>query len=1013
MSAGLDAYFKEIAGIEISIEESLRFLLHDPHSIAIIQEGSIDLFAIQVQGELLFANKDQMDELGLNTTPFLAELLEGSLTYLGSLKQGDLIFQFPFSAQLDSLRILGVALTPLKLKKISFRKFQDYLKNAPDLFQEVSEQVNNWIAIFKTCLNPISNNSKEYNPATLDFEETLHLPSGTTLAHFKLGTVKEKQTVVWTLVLEGLLGFEIPSLSKKEYYKIIPLAPPFPLTQDLPLHCLAESSVKGVSLKYLVEKELFLWSMLCFHQAALQSLSAALLVQDIFETEISKRRVSLDQALFSLSLKNASQILEGPEHLEISATQDPLLRACEYIGEKEQLSFLQPPNLSQKSPWDERVSDICRYSHVNFRKVYLTSRWWEQTDGYLLCFNAANNPVVAHCNIGKHSTIFDPKESQRIPLNAQTAQELKKTAYVFYRTFPEKFPLSFRDLFRFTLFRKGRQIRTILVCGFLAALVSLFIPYATNVIFNQVIPTLDSTLLWQVGFAMVVATVSTSLFQLTKEYTINRMLSVLDVQLVAAIWDRVLKLKASFFRKYEPGDMYLRLQGISDMAKQIAGSPLRILLNGIFSLLYLISMWYYSPGLTLVGLAVIATIAFITGLFIVRNFPIQKEIIDIKGFTSSKVIEMIQAIVKMRTSGLEKRGFAYWLTNFNQAKNLEKQQLSIQNIISALLSFAPNLAYFLILSVIIYMLTYTPVGVQPYITVGALMAFLAAYAPFSDSVFDCLKTLIDLQIIKPQWDRAKGILAEQPEYDRNKLKLSNLHGSVRFEHVSFRYSPDAPLVLKDITLRAEPGEFIGIVGLSGAGKSTIIRLITGLEEPEQGEIYIDNHSLKNMDLQNFRRQISTVLQQVFILSGTIREFLSGGRHFPEEALMYALNAAGFAEDMKLLPMGLDTVLINGAGSFSGGQRQRLILAKALVSNPKILLLDEATSALDNQTQELVKKNLDAQQITRIVVAHRLSTVRMADRIYVLDEGMIADQGTFEELSSRMGLFSLLLAKQKG
>ena len=1008
----LEAYFEECKGVEIYIEESLRFLIHDPHSIAYIQEGSVDLFALNVQGELLFTSKDQLDDLGLNTSPFLAELLEGSLTYLGSLNQGDLVFQFPFSAQLDSIRILGIALTPLKLKKTSFRVFQEDLNKAPELLQKISELVNTWVSMLSTVLNPNPNASHFYHSETINFGETVRLPPKNTLGHFSQGSVKEKQTLVWVKLLEGVLGLELPSIQEKSYYKLLPGAPPFPLPQNLTLQCLEEATATGLTLENIVEQNMFTWAILCFHQAALQGIASALRMNEIIETTIAKQRIHLDQTIFSDTLKNASQILEEKEHYEISTAQDPLMRACEYIGERERMSFLLPPYLPRNLTLEDRVSDICRYSHVNFRKVYLNSGWWQQTDGYLLCFDTANNPMVAHCNIGRHSYIFDPKNSSKIPLNENTAKGIRRFGYVFYRSLSEKVPLNLWDLIRFTLFKKGRQIRTILLCGFLAALVSLFIPYATHVIFDQVIPTLDATLLWQVAFAMVVSVVSTALFQLTKEYTLNRMLSVIDTQLVAAIWDRVLKLKASFFRKYEAGDLYLRLQGISDMAKQIAGSPLRILLNALFSTLYLLSMWYYSPGLTLVALAVIVITSLITGFFMLRNFPLLKEIMDIKGFTSSKVIEMIQAIVKIRTSGLEKRAFSYWLTNFNSAKNLEKQQLSTQNIISALLSFAPNAAYFFILGLIIYRLSY-PSETEPYISVGALMAFLAAFAPFQDSVFECLKTVIDLQTLKPQWDRVKGILAEQPEYDRTKLKLSTLQGSIRFEHVSFRYSADAPLVLKDISLHANPGEFIGIVGLSGAGKSTIIRLITGLEEPEQGEIFVDNHSLKNLDLQNFRRQISTVLQQIFIMSGTIREFLSGGRHFPDARLMQALNAAGFTDDLKNLPMGLNTVLINGAGTFSGGQRQRLILAKALVSNPKILLLDEATSALDNQTQELVKKNLDAQQITRIVVAHRLSTVRMADRIYVLDEGKIADEGTFEELSNRMGLFSLLLAKQKG
>jgi len=1011
--AELKAYFETAEGSEIRIEESLRFLLHDPHSILYIQEGSVDIFALSLQGQLLFENKDQLDEMGLNTTPFIADLLEGPLTYIGSLAKGDLMFPFPFCSALDSLRIIAVAIYPVKLKKTSFRNFQNEIKDNPAFIQEVSNQVNQWIQFFDHLVKLGNKNGKKVYPVPVDLRATLSLTKGSLLSHTKVGTAKDKNTVIWVEPLQGELGVELPSSHQETYYLVKTGAPPFPLVHHLYLECLEESVIETLATEDLIKNNRFVWALLCYHQSALQWLTAALLLKKQNETEDLKTRTLHDDALLQNALKSASQILEASVPVSMGAAQNPLLSVCEWIGEREKLNFLKPNRSSLKDTWDEKVANICNYSGITYRKVYLERRWWEHTEGYILGFTTDQNPRAIQCHMDGKSAIIDPRKGTEKSLNADTAKGLQRFGYMFYRKFPEKDSLSMQDLLNFIFFRKSREIKIIIGCGFLAVLVSLFIPYATNIIFDQVIPTLDSTLLWQVGLAMIVSVASTALFQLAKECTINRMLSILDVDLMAAVWNRILSLKSVFFRKYEVGDLYLRVQGISDMAKQIAGAPLRILLNALFSILYLTSMFYYSPSLTVISLLVIVTMALITAVFISRNFAVQKEIMDIKGFTNSKVIEIIQAITKVRTSGLAPRLFSYWLQNFNKAKSLEKKQLSTQNMIASLIAFAPNLAYFLILASIIYTLSHQPSGTPSYITVGALMAFLAAYSPFSESVFEGLTTLVEMQTLKPLWDRAKPLLHEPLEFDSSKTKLSALQGAVRFEHVSFRYGPEAPLVLRDVNIEVKPGEFIGIVGLSGAGKSTIIRLIAGLETPESGEIFIDSHSLKNLDLQDFRRQISTVLQQGVILSGTLREFLSGGRSYPDEKLLWALGEAGFLEDLKDLPMGLGTVLINGAGTFSGGQKQRLILAKALVPNPKILLLDEATSALDNQTQELVKRNLDVQQITRIVVAHRLSTVRMADRIYVLDEGVIADQGTFEELSNKMGLFAVLLERQKG
>lgn len=1010
--APLKAYFKTAAGVEIRIEESLRFLLHDPHSILYIQEGSIDIFALTSQGESLFVNKDHLDDLGLNTIPFLAELLEGPLTYIGSMSQGDLIFPFPLCSSLNSLRIIAIAIYPLKLKKTSFSQFQEGIKGNSILIQEVSNQVNDWINLFDNLIIAKNvNNQHQLTPIETDVK--MDLPKGSILIHTKLGKFKDKNKAIWVEPLKGMLGVEISSTEKGKYYTLVKGTPPFPLTYHIYLECLEDSMIQTFALEDLIKNNRFVWAILSFHQSVLQRMSSAFELMQKREAQDLKTRTFHDQSILQNALKGASQLLEAPTLIPVVAASDPLLAACEWIGEREKLKFAKTPRPSLSEEWDERMADICNYSGIIYRKVYLDHLWWQRTEGYILGFTKNNEPRVIQCLLDGKNAIINPQNGTEISLTAENANQLQNIGYTFYRKFPENDSLSLRDLVNFIFFRKGREIKLIIGCGFLAVLVSLFIPYATNLIFDQVIPSLDSTLLWQVSMAMIVSVVSTTLFQLAKEYTINRMLSILDVDLMAAVWNRILSLRSIFFRTYDVGDLYLRVQGISDMAKQIAGSPLRILLNALFSLLYLASMFYYSPSLSVISLLVIGSMALITAAFIVKNFPVQKEIMDIKGFTSSKVIEIIQAITKVRTSGLAPRMFSYWLQNFNTAKSLEKKQLSNQNIVATLISFAPNLAYFLILASILYTLSQQPPGLISYISVGSLMAFLSAYAPFSESVFEGLTTLVEIQTLKPLWDRAKPLFAEPLEYDSSKTKLGAVHGAVRFEHVSFRYGPENPLVLKDVNFDVQPGEFIGIVGLSGAGKSTIIRLITGMEAPESGEIFIDNHSLKNIDLQDFRRQISTVLQQGIILSGSLREFLSGGRSYPDEKLLWALNEAGFSEDLDLLPMGLNTVLINGAATFSGGQRQRLILAKALVPNPKIILLDEATSALDNKTQELVKRNLDVQQITRIVVAHRLSTVRMADRIYVLDDGVIADQGSFDELANKLGLFSELLEKQKG
>jgi ATP-binding cassette subfamily C protein len=236
-------------------------------------------------------------------------------------------------------------------------------------------------------------------------------------------------------------------------------------------------------------------------------------------------------------------------------------------------------------------------------------------------------------------------------------------------------------------------------------------------------------------------------------------------------------------------------------------------------------------------------------------------------------------------------------------------------------------------------------------------------------------------------------------------------GRITIDRVSFRYRKDGALILEDVNINAEPGEFIALVGGSGSGKSTIFRLLLGFETPEEGSIYYDGQDLSGLDVSAVRRQLGVVLQNGKIMSSSIFENLAGGARITLDEAWEASRMAGFADDIDAMPMGMHTVISEGGGNLSGGQRQRLLIAKALVLKPRILLFDEATSALDNRTQAIVSESLDKLQVTRIVIAHRLSTIRNAHRIYVLQAGKVVQQGSFDELAFREGLFAQLMQRQ--
>jgi ABC-type bacteriocin/lantibiotic exporter with double-glycine peptidase domain len=269
----------------------------------------------------------------------------------------------------------------------------------------------------------------------------------------------------------------------------------------------------------------------------------------------------------------------------------------------------------------------------------------------------------------------------------------------------------------------------------------------------------------------------------------------------------------------------------------------------------------------------------------------------------------------------------------------------------------------------------------------------------------------DILGIVPLWERAKPILQTKPEYEPHRVNPGQLQSGVVLERVTFRYRDEGLPVLDDITLCAQPGEFVAIVGPSGSGKSTIVRLLLGFETPNSGRVYYDGKDLASLDLVAVRRQLGVVLQSGRIGSGSIFENITAGALVSHEKAWEAARMAGFAEDIEQMPMKMHTVISEGGTNLSGGQKQRLLIARALVNQPKIIVMDEATSSLDNRTQGIVVESLDKLKATRIVIAHRLSTIRHADRIYVVEAGRVVQVGTFEELVQQEGLFAQLVARQ--
>jgi ATP-binding cassette subfamily C protein len=431
----------------------------------------------------------------------------------------------------------------------------------------------------------------------------------------------------------------------------------------------------------------------------------------------------------------------------------------------------------------------------------------------------------------------------------------------------------------------------------------------------------------------------------------------------------------------------------------------------LFSLLNLALLFYYSWKLALVAVAVaVVAIAITTlsGVFLVRKV---RPLLEVKGNIFGQTVQLINGISKLRVAGAEERGFAAWSKNYSRQIKLELSTQNVEDLVALFNTVMPTLTSGILFWFTIKLLEEAQTTGGIGLTIGAFLAFNSAFGTFIKGATDVSNTVTNALQVVPQWKRAQPILETIPEVDLSKADPGKLMGRIVVDHITFRYRQDGPLTLDDVSLYAEPGEFIALVGGSGSGKSTLFRLLLGFETAEDGTIYYDGQDLSGLDVDAVRRQLGVVLQAGRITSASIFDNIASGARITLDEAWEAARMSGFADDVAAMPMQMHTVISEGGGNLSGGQRQRLLIARALVLKPRILLFDEATSALDNRTQAIVSESLDKLQVTRMVIAHRLSTIRNAHRIYVLDCGRVVQQGSFEELASQEGLFAQLMQRQ--
>ncbi|WP_293113873.1 NHLP bacteriocin export ABC transporter permease/ATPase subunit [Moorena sp. SIO4G3] len=687
----------------------------------------------------------------------------------------------------------------------------------------------------------------------------------------------------------------------------------------------------------------------------------------------------------------------------------PLLIAAGAVGRAMGIQINPPAQSEDLNRVRKPIEAIARASRIRIRRVILRDYWWKKDNGPLLAYTREDNRPVALLPIGVGEyEVLDPESGKRVPVNGNNASFVAPMAYMFYRSFPDQ-AIKALDLLQFTLRGRSKELITLMLTGVAAAVLGMVTPQATAILIDNAIPDADRGLLGQVGLGLLAASFGSAIFQVAQGLATLRLQTISEATSQAAVWDRLLNLRISFFQQYSTGDLISRASAISEIRNRLSGTVMQTLFTSFFSLLNLGLLFIYDAQLALVPLGVALTAIIVTttsGILTRRKLrPLQQLAGKIFGLT----VQLIGGVSKLRVAGAENRAFAYWAKYYTQQIKLVLSTQLIEDLLNVFNTILPTLSQMIIFAVAVQSITKSQSGQG--LSTGTFLAFNTAFGTFITGATDLSNTLINILEIGILWERTQPILEATPELDLSKADPGRLSGQLKLDHVSFRYRKDSPLILENITIQANPGEFIALVGPSGSGKSTIIRLLLGFETSENGTIYYDGQDLSGLDISAVRRQLGVVLQNGRINSASMFDNIASGALVTMDEAWEAANMAGFADDIQAMPMGMHTVISEGGTNLSGGQRQRLLIARALVLKPRLLIFDEATSALDNRTQSIVSESIDELRVTRIVIAHRLSTIRNADRIYVLEAGRVVQQGTFEELLNQEGLFANLMARQ--
>ena len=721
-----------------------------------------------------------------------------------------------------------------------------------------------------------------------------------------------------------------------------------------------------------------------------------------FDEQIKQRKKN-DEDLFSEAFVGIADAVLGTKMS--AAFNNDEAKAQGAIEEILKYYHIKPTDVPDSiKGLNDRLEYLLRPNGIMRRNVNLEKGWYKDGIGAVLGTRKDDGSVVAFIPKGLSGYVyFDATTGKWIKLNKKNESLFDDEGICFYKPFPLA-KLTLASLMKYIIETLSTADLVLIALATLATTaIGLLGPKLNNLLMGTVVNSKDYQLLIGITVFMISVSISTMLIGSVKSLLMARINTKMSLSVQAATMMRVLSLPADFFKKYSAGELSSRAQYIQSLCSMLISTVLTTGLTSIFSLMYITQIFAYAPALVVPALCIIiATIAFsLVTTFTQMRYTKKK--MELSAQESGMSYAMITGVQKIKLSGAEKRMFARWSKLYSEQLRATYNPplfLSANGAFSAIISMSGM--------IIMYFMS-----VQSGVSVADYYAFNTAYGMVSGAFMSIAGIATTIAQFKPTIEMAKPIMDAVPEVSEGKRVIDRLSGGIELNNVSFRYNENMPNVVDNLSLKIRPGQYVAIVGYTGCGKSTLMRIMLGFEKPQKGAVYYDGKDLSGIDLKSLRRKIGVVMQNGKLFQGDIySNIVISAPQLSMDDAWAAAEMSGIADDIRRMPMGMHTIISEGSGGISGGQRQRLMIARAIAPKPRILMFDEATSALDNITQKIVSDSLEKLKCTRIVIAHRLSTIKECDRIIYLEKGKIVEDGTYDELIALNGKFAELVERQR-